>query len=189
VTLWAWLPKSHLRPYLSAQLAYNVSLETIVLAGHDETTRLYHFAYYLFTSIILATMLEVTLIYMQAHPHPGLLMLSSAVLSLTTFAFAYVGLPKPLHGYDRFMLLEATTLLFCGTCTGLASAFMRTSNRPVAASLAVLWIALALFRFGFNLNISQTTWIRLNLWLPFWLVCSEFLYLGFKLRRMNETAG
>jgi hypothetical protein len=189
LTIWAIWPKSYLRNFLLALLVYNVTLEICVLSGYGETTILYHWLYYLLTGVILVTILELTLVYMQAHPWPWLLFLASSLLALVSFSLAYSGLAKPLHGYDRFMLLEATTLIFCGTGTGLASSFLSAANRHIATSLAILWILLSCFRYGFNLNLPQASWLRLNLWLPYWLGCSEFLYLGWKLRKINAATG
>jgi hypothetical protein len=102
------------------------------------------------------------------------------ILALTIGHLAYVGIVRPVDAYDWITLTEGTLLFWAGTMMGASAAY---AERPdVALVLSFLWLAQALFSFGYVLHFDWPSWRALNYWLPETICIVGFSLLGWQLR-------
>jgi hypothetical protein len=102
------------------------------------------------------------------------------LLALTIGHLAYVGIVRPVDAYDWITLTEGTLLFWAGTMIGASAAYAERSD--VALCLAFLWLAQALFSFGYVLHFDWLWWQKANLWLPETICIVGFSLLGYRLR-------
>ena len=170
-------PKS-VRLYLGANLVYTAGTQPF-LYWCGETSLAYATAYYGFASLHFLGALNVARVVFSRRWHLAVAILSALFVVRT----AYLGFSAPIHAYQYFYLIEGGALTLAGTIVGYAAA--RSKAVGILLSLSFVWIALAVFRLGFALRLTDETWLKLNHVLPTLFLCAGLGWIGILLREQK----
>jgi hypothetical protein len=105
------------------------------------------------------------------------------ILAVTIGHLTHAGIVRPVTAYDWISLTEGTLLLWAGTMIGVSAAYAERSD--LALILSILWLAQALFSFGYVLHLNWPMWMELNWWLPETICMTGFILIGIRLRCNN----
>jgi multidrug transporter EmrE-like cation transporter len=135
------------------------------------------------TAVILLTCLNLVWEALRGRGYVLRAVVVAGILSLTLGKMAFLGLGHPAKYYDWIGLTEGTLLLWCGLLIGGVSPHTRYAGINLALSL--LWIAQALFRWGFYLHFPD--WLMLNWKVPPALCIVGFAVVGWLARRSWQS--
>jgi hypothetical protein len=91
---------------------------------------------------------------------------------------AFLGVPKPVDGFAVISLVEGFFLVWCGSLCAFLAPYTR--HPDLVFPLAVFWLALALYDFGWVLH--GHVWDRINWLVPPALGMATFSLLALRLR-------
>jgi hypothetical protein len=96
------------------------------------------------------------------------------ILALAIGHLAHVGIVRPVTVYDWISLTEGTLLVWAGIVLGFSAAYIKRWD--LAIILAIMWLAQALFSFGYVLHFDWPEWLEAN-----WYVPQSICIVGFSL--------
>lgn len=173
-------PKS-LRLYFAANLAYTAGTQPF-LYWAGETSFAYALAYYIAATIHFAAALNVAREELKRRWHLAL----GILITVAVVGTAHSGLLAPIHTYQWFALAEGGALVLAGTALGYSAA--HSQHIGIMLTLSFLWLALAVFRFGFALSEPSAIWLALNEVLPTVFVCGALGWIGIRLMEGRQES-
>jgi hypothetical protein len=84
--------------------------------------------------------------------------------------------PSGIFGWIQ--AVSASIELLCAIPTGIGAAYQTGTARKIALTLSLMWLAQALYDYGFELHIGSPWWISLNGVLPTMIVVAACLWLS-----------
>jgi hypothetical protein len=147
----------------------------------DETSPIYHVVYSAGTGTVLLAIARISGIALRRHLSPYLTLLASLLTScgLGMLIWNETGWPSVAMTIN---LLEGFWLLNCAIILGASAPYLEKHQQEQAICLTLLWAGQCMFRWEFLLHIENESWIKLNLWLPFLLPFTAFMWIGMRAR-------
>lgn len=180
--IWGRAP-ANIERYLWAELVY-IPFVWVVHLWVGDWHPIYACTYVLFTAMILWQICHITLDCLKSRHYRLRAAGITFILAATLTKLAYLGGPKPVSGYLAIALIEGFILAWTGTLTIFLAPY--TKRPDLIFPLAVFWLVLAAYDFGWTLNWRE--WERINWLVPpaFGIAC--FSWLAYRLRAVPVEA-
>jgi hypothetical protein len=166
---------SELRRYFASQLVAIMLIETALLRLSEHS--LWYAAIYIAADLIVFSAM-VPIVWRTLCFHPMRLI---PILNGVAIGAAVWMITKTAGNMTIYQIInsaEGAFLAMCAVCAGLGAAYLSGTDRRIAFSVAGLWLAQAIYRFGFTLHIESSFWVRLNESIPTFLVGCGCLWLA-----------
>jgi hypothetical protein len=183
IVLWAVsapAPKP-IKWYFRAQVVYTLALQVALLWGVQ--SRIYLWSWVACTAFVLLAASWLALYYVLAlSTWPNVLFIS-LVISLFISILALSGVPVSIPAYVN--IIAGGILVFLAIAVGMAFVCLRCEGGihvRICGTFTYLWLAQAIWFFGWPMHWHLPAWERLNFFVPTALMVVAFYYLGLKLR-------
>jgi hypothetical protein len=138
----------------------------------------YAAVYVFFTGLILWCICRIALDCLRERQYRLRAAAIMFILAVMLVKMAFTGLPRPVDGFAMISLIEGFVLAWCGSLCAFLAPYTRRPD--LIFPLAVFWLALALYDFGWVLHGRM--WDRINWLVPPALGVCCFSLLAWRLR-------
>jgi hypothetical protein len=165
-----WRSDGRLRWYFLSQ-ATATPILSVTARLYSDTSTTYLWAYTILTGLILACVVALAWEFRYWRG-----MAIAGVLALAVGHFAELGLVWPIKHYEAVGLAEGAILFWAALVLGGTAPYR--ARPAISFTLALLWFAQALFRWGFILNLPSEEWLAANWFVPPVLCIVAFVIVG-----------
>jgi hypothetical protein len=138
----------------------------------------YAVVYVLFTAIVLACICRIAIDCLRRRHYRLRAAAIAFLLAGLAARGAYLGMPRPITGYQWIALLQGMVLFWAGI---LVTALFRYVKRwDLVFPLGLFWLVQAFWNFGWTFH--GHAWDKINFWVPPALGCVIFSLLAWRLR-------
>lgn len=161
--------------YFAMQAVYTVLTE-LAFIWYGTASDAYAIVYATGTGLILVVIAGVVYEVVSTKQNSFHGMGLSIAVAVCTSHWLYGYLGHEANYKEMIQIAEATVLIWAGLILGGTCFYVE--RKAVSAVLALLWLALAAFRWGFVLHTSEAKWLSANWRVPGWLCVLAFTIVG-----------
>lgn len=174
-----------LKAYFRAQIVYTLLLGVLLFVHADEW--FYEMCFTILTLTILVSAAGFVWEYVKNYEIRWLILVQALVLPNVLVVGAYQGLHASLEvipSYIWISLGESAALMTLGIALSTVAPLVERGKHVPAVTLAVLWLLLGAYEYGFSLlyPMHEQAWNILNEFVPATLVVMAFFVIGWRQR-------